>query len=649
MERVCPECGTKTDELTCPEDGEMTLVIKQETQEDTLVGKVIGGRYRITKLVGQGGFGGVYSAEHTATGDTLAIKVLRADVENNKDVIMRFRQEAKQTSKLKHPNTVRVYDFGQMDDGNLFLAMEFLVGSELTDVMRKEGPLSYKRVIRICIQVLKSLSEAHSKGLVHRDLKPDNIFLQDLHGEQDFVRVLDFGIAKSLSDEQQDITSTGAVIGTPKYMSPEQARGQPVDERTDIYSLGVILFELLSGAPPFVAETPLAMILRRVTEEPPRIHDNVALPTPLALCDVTLKSLAKNPADRYQSADEFAKALEGVLETATTEPLVQPGAAGGAAHGGGGSTASYGAGAMGGGDETAAFDGSNITSDVQVMVSGQFDDATVAASADEIALAAAQQGDATITTAAPSGPPPGGDGGATVVAQLPVSSAPVGGSAVDQTAVVHQTGSNPALGAMGSASQTQIPMQAMPPQPQKSTAPWAIFAMGAVAVVVGFVLFGLVNKQSVNAPAGSGTAANAPVKPAAVAAAQTPPPPPAQANPAPAPAPPPAPAKPTTAQLKIVRTPTDAIVAIYGLTIPNSETILQPGEHMVVAQKQGFKPYQQKITLKAGDKQTVTILLEELPKKKAAPRPRRPARTGGSAPKPQPKPKPKPSGGLLID
>ena len=657
MERVCPECGTKTEELTCPEDGEMTLVIKQEAQQDSLIGKVIGGRYRITKMVGQGGFGGVYAASHTATGDTLAIKVLRADVENNNDVILRFRQEAKQTSKLKHPNTIRVYDFGQMDDGNLFLAMEFLSGSELSEVMRKEGPLGYRRVVKICMQVLKSLSEAHSKGLVHRDLKPDNIFLQDLHGESDYVKVLDFGIAKALTDEQQDITSTGAVIGTPKYMSPEQARGQQVDQRTDIYSLGVILFELLSGAPPFVAETPLAMILRRVTEEPPRIHDNVALPTPMALCDVTLRALAKNPDDRYKTADEFAKALEEAADK-SLGPLVQPrGAAQAGTTSEGGSTAAYGAGVLGdasAGDDTAAFDSSDVTGAMtaQVMVSGQLDDATVAASAEEIALAAAQQGgDDTYISG-----PLGGGGNATVVAQLP-STATAPPPAPQQAPGPppgngYDTGQNAAI-APQTHSSSQVPQQhhtAVHIQ-DKSSPQWMIFAMIIVAMVVGFALFALVSQKAVNAPPNSGQVVAA-VQPVAAPPAAPPAvaPPPA---PAPAPAAPAKPVAPEKATLKIDTTPDDAKVFVDGSPKVGSILKVGGGEHSVLAKADGYKTHEQLVTVAAGETKTVAITLEKLPKPKAhvgRPRPPKPRNTGQSPPPPPPPKPPKPApGGLLID
>ncbi|HAN30077.1 MAG TPA: hypothetical protein DCQ06_00630 [Myxococcales bacterium] len=382
MERVCPECGEKTDEYTCPHDGEMTLVIKKN-KPATLIGDVIGGRYRAVEIIGQGGFGAVYKCTHVATGDTLALKVLRTDVESNADVIARFRQEAKATSRLKHPNTVRVFDFGQMDDGNLFLAMEFLEGRTLTEVMREDSPLEPKRLVKIALQVLKSLSEAHSRGLVHRDLKPDNVFVQNIHGEPDFVRVLDFGIAKSMSTEKQDITSTGAVIGTPKYMSPEQARGQSVDQRTDIYSLGVILYEALTGTPPFLADTPLAMILRRVTEEPPRVHDCLVRPAPRLLCDAVLRSMSRHPVHRFETADEFASALEEGLNS----PVVDANS---------NQTAAYSPSDLAEGtndDETAAYEAgevSNASEQIAVVSTGQHepvDDATTQATAQELEAA----------------------------------------------------------------------------------------------------------------------------------------------------------------------------------------------------------------------------------------------------------------------
>ena len=317
VERYCPECGVKTMLNNCPVDGEMTLVAKRkEATASDRIGQLIGGRYKINAVIGQGGFGEVYKAQHASTGDQVAIKVLRQDVQGTADVTARFRQEAKTTSKLKHPNTVRVFDFGQMDDGSLYLAMEFLEGRTLTDLFRKEAPLAPKRLVHIACQVLKALSEAHAKGLVHRDLKPDNIFLQSVHGEADFVKVLDFGIAKSVSgDSTADMTSTGAIIGTPRYMSPEQARGQSVDLRTDLYSLAIILHEGLTGVAPFTADSPLTMLLRRVQEDPPRAQDELAVTTPQGVCDAVYRGLARDAEERFSSADDMAAVLQAGLDT----------------------------------------------------------------------------------------------------------------------------------------------------------------------------------------------------------------------------------------------------------------------------------------------------------------------------------------------
>lgn len=286
-----------------------------QQQGSDLVGQTLDRRYVVEKIIGQGGFGTVYSATHAHTRDRLAIKVLRATVASDPTVVERFRREATLTSQLKHPNTVSVIDFGEMDDGRLYLVMPFLEGRTLTDMLREEGPVSAERLLPIAVQVLKSLDEAHSKGMVHRDLKPDNIFLQDLHGEADFVRVLDFGIARSLDSKEQDLTTAGTVMGTPKYMSPEQATGKKADARADLYALGVILFEALSGITPLLGETPLATIFRRATEDAPKVDERLLLPTPQGICDAVLKAMSRDPANRFATAAEMTQALEKGLST----------------------------------------------------------------------------------------------------------------------------------------------------------------------------------------------------------------------------------------------------------------------------------------------------------------------------------------------
>ncbi len=282
---------------------------------DDLVGQTLDRRYLVEKVIGLGGFGTVYSATHAHTRDKLAIKVLRANVAEDPTVVQRFRREATLTSQLKHPNTVSVIDFGEMDDGRLYLVMPFLEGRTLTDLLRDEAPVDAHRLVRIAVQVLKSLDEAHSKGLVHRDLKPDNIFLQDLHGEADFVRVLDFGIARSLDSNEQELTRTGTVMGTPKYMSPEQATGKKADARADLYALGVILFEALSGVTPLMGDTPLATIFRRATEDAPSVSEMLMLPTPQGLCEAVLTAMARDPARRFATAAAMTAALEAGVRT----------------------------------------------------------------------------------------------------------------------------------------------------------------------------------------------------------------------------------------------------------------------------------------------------------------------------------------------
>ncbi|MCO4763626.1 MAG: serine/threonine protein kinase [Myxococcales bacterium] len=601
----------------------MTLVVKQKESKDQMLGKVIGGRYRVTHVIGQGGFGAVYKCTHTATGDTLAIKVLRTDVADNLDVVARFRMEAKATSRLKHPNTVRVFDFGQMDDGNLFLAMEFLDGRTLTDLMRKEGPLEPERLVHVGLQVLKSLSEAHSKGLVHRDLKPDNIFVQNIHGEPDFVRVLDFGIAKSLTADKQDITSTGAVIGTPKYMSPEQARGQTVDQRTDLYSLGIMLFEGVSGTPPFMAETPLAMILRRVTEDPPRVHDNIALPTPIGLCDAILKSLARNPDDRYETADEMAAALTAAMKSPLHLPTGQT--VGGGSGEAGSGTAAYGD--IGGGDDTFAMEAGAGDSDSHVVVTsapGKLDDATAFASADELAAAAESMA---------------ADASDTVIEAEPA------------TAEVTLPKPAPAPPSTQPPSDIRAaPISVAPPARKSNVGLIAVVLVG-IATLAGIALVTLGGDK--------------PKPPPPSIAAPVPVPPPAAVKPAPV-----KPAAPAVAKVKVSRQPTTAVVTIDGVTVLGDTHELKPGMHEVKASSEGYEPLTMKIQATPGP-MALPIQLKKLAAKPVAPvepttkpkptrRPRRRPVANGGKPaakpivkprhKPKPKPKPKPKDeSLLID
>ena len=282
---------------------------------ERLVGTVIGERYAVEAIIGRGGYGTVYRARHVRTDDTLAVKVLRASTLDDPSVAERFAREAKLASSLKHPNTLQVIDYGELQDGSPYLVMPFLQGQTLSDLLAAEGPISPDRLVHIASQVLGSLAEAHARGIVHRDLKPDNIYLQTVHGKEDYVRVLDFGIAKTLDEADQDLTQSGTVVGTPRYMSPEQAQGRAVDGRSDLFTLGVILFEALSGLTPHLGETPLATILKRVTEDAPDLHSALLLPSPRGLCDAVLRAMSRDPAARFANADEMAVALRAGLQT----------------------------------------------------------------------------------------------------------------------------------------------------------------------------------------------------------------------------------------------------------------------------------------------------------------------------------------------
>jgi serine/threonine-protein kinase len=253
--------------------------------------------------------GAVYRARHVMLGKAVAVKVIRNGLVTSADVVSRFQREARAASNLNHPNIVTVHDLGQTPDGTLYIAMELIEGGSLHDTLRREGPLPPARAVDILRQVASALSAAHRKQIVHRDLKSHNLMLAaDDHG-RDVVKLVDFGIAKTF-DEATQLTAAGFMMGTPHYMSPEQAAGKPVDRRADIYSLGVILYEMLTGQVPFGRDSLTAVLVKLATELPPRPSaQRPDLTVPPALEAVAMRCLEKNPADRFQSADEFAEAL----------------------------------------------------------------------------------------------------------------------------------------------------------------------------------------------------------------------------------------------------------------------------------------------------------------------------------------------------
>lgn len=290
-----------------------------------LIGRIFDSRYQITALVGRGGMGTVYKAVHVAMNQTVALKVLHREMSRDERQVQRFYQEARASSRLKHPNTIRVFDFGRSDEGHLYLAMEFLEGETLTQLLRREGALPVRRALNMVRQVAKALAEAHMNGLVHRDLKPDNIFITQIYGEQDFVKVLDFGIAKFVqgNPEYGALTQAGLVCGTPLYLSPEQALGRTLDGRSDLYSLGVILFEMLAGVPPFRAETPVALVMRHIHDAPPPLGAE-GIPEPVR---ALVFSLLDKDRDRRPAS---AEALVGLIDAAmvSAPATIRPMAAG---------------------------------------------------------------------------------------------------------------------------------------------------------------------------------------------------------------------------------------------------------------------------------------------------------------------------------
>jgi serine/threonine-protein kinase len=287
-------------------------------ENDPMRKRVIGGKYRIEERIGQGGMGTVYRAVQSGLNRDVAVKILKRELNVDRDTVARFHREANAMSLLNHPNTVRVYDFGQTDDGLLYLVMELLRGELITTRLTREGALNELEALRFTQQILRSLSEAHKKSLVHRDLKPDNIFVADVEGHAEpVIKVLDFGIAKVVAPDKavdQFETQAGTLFGTPRYMSPEQAQGAQLDNRSDLYSVGTLLYQMLTGRAPFVDDDAVVVMAKHIREmpDPPR----KAAPDrriPASLEAVVMRALAKEPSARFQEAIEFDAALEACV------------------------------------------------------------------------------------------------------------------------------------------------------------------------------------------------------------------------------------------------------------------------------------------------------------------------------------------------
>lgn len=286
---------------------------------EDLIGKELLGQFRIVQRIGRGGMGEVFKAEQPAMDRLVAIKILHAKLASRPDLISRFRREARAMSRLSHPNTVRVFLYGQLEETNqLYIVMEYLDGIDLARLVRREGPMEVGRAAQVMIQVLGALEEAHSVGVVHRDLKPENILLCTQGGISDFPKVLDFGLAKIRENKPRPgsmiLTQEGMVFGTPEFMSPEQARGETLDARSDIYSASLIFYELVTGKLPFPKSKPMEYISHHIYTDPIPITERVGgLALPRALDPILAVALEKNKDKRYQSAREFAEALRAVL------------------------------------------------------------------------------------------------------------------------------------------------------------------------------------------------------------------------------------------------------------------------------------------------------------------------------------------------
>ncbi len=281
-------------------------------------GTVIADRYRIETVLGIGGFGAVYKCIQLNMNQAVAVKVLKMEHITSEEHVRRFEREARAASKLRHPNTISIFDFGTHEDGALYLAMEYLEGEALADRL-DGGPMPAPELVHIMSQVCHSLTEAHNSGLVHRDLKPENIMLMSVAGDPNFVKVLDFGIAK-VDDEhsahEERLTEMGMIMGTPQYMSPEQAYGYKLDPRSDIYALGVLMYEALTGRVPFEGDKPMEILLKHINDPParPTLVD-AQLKLPLALERALLQCLEKQQDDRPQTTKELADLLGKALHT----------------------------------------------------------------------------------------------------------------------------------------------------------------------------------------------------------------------------------------------------------------------------------------------------------------------------------------------
>jgi serine/threonine protein kinase/HD-like signal output (HDOD) protein len=316
--KFCESCGDP-----------LPAAVAGDGQVDPIIGHLVGNRFVVLERIAQGGMGVVYRAEQTGIWRPVALKVLRSKLSRDPNLLERFRNEASLASKLTHPNTITVYDFGLIEDNGLYIAMEFVEGTDISREIERHGALGWPRVSRIAMQICGSLQDAHDHGIVHRDLKPENIMLTRRGLDTDVVKVLDFGIAKIMGNKDEEarpaLTSGNQVFGTPEYMSPEQIRGDALDPGADIYALGVILYKMLSGRLPFEAPTSLALLAKHLSEAPAPLRAGFSCPSlPLELTLLVETMLAKDRDNRPQSMRAVSLALRSVLKFASRESTLAP-------------------------------------------------------------------------------------------------------------------------------------------------------------------------------------------------------------------------------------------------------------------------------------------------------------------------------------
>jgi serine/threonine protein kinase len=304
----------------------------QPPADDPLIGMVLSDRYRIIRKVGEGGMGAVYQAEHALIEKRIALKVLFPELTRRADLVARFLQEAKAASRIGHENVIDISDFGQSPEGLVYIAMEYLDGRDLSQLIKSDGPQSWQRARPILMQIAKALRAAHEHGIIHRDMKPENVFLIQREGRPDFVKVLDFGIAKSVNNDEGGprLTQAGMIFGTPEYMSPEQAQGQAPDHRVDVYALGCVMYHMLTGEVPFWADNFMGILTKHMLEPivPPR-QRNPGMAIPADVEAVCLRALEKDRDKRWQDMDAFYRALghaggEPFEPTGMRMPTVKP-------------------------------------------------------------------------------------------------------------------------------------------------------------------------------------------------------------------------------------------------------------------------------------------------------------------------------------